>query len=123
MATKGQVFQKYDLAFKIELVERYLRGEVGGVKRAAREAGLKSSTQLRNWIKKYQAGELTEAAVDQRGRSGGGNKHRHPRTRFESTEDEIAYLRLENEYLKKKLLTQGEPESSIASLWSSKNPK
>jgi len=69
MAKKGSSFEKYDLAFKIWLVEKYLSGEDGGVKTLAAKAGLKSKTQLRDWIKKYQAGELTDADADKRGQA------------------------------------------------------
>jgi len=123
MAKKGSKFQKYELSFKIALVEKYLRGEGGGIKRLAKENGLKSSRQLQDWIKKHQAGELTEAGADKRGKHEGNKRNGRPKTKFASKEEEWEYLRLENEYLKKKLLAQGESENSIASLWSSKNLK
>jgi transposase-like protein len=116
-----RTYQHYDLTFKIELVKLYLAGE-GSVKKLTKEHGLKSTRQLRHWVKKYQDGELTEAEADKRGRSSHGKRSR-PKTRFASKEEEWEYLRLENEYLKKKLLAQGESESSIANLWSSKNLK
>jgi transposase len=120
--TKGaRQFQHYDLEFKIKLVTLYLEGE-GSCKGLAKEYGLKDSRQLRNWLKKCQDGKLTETEADKRGKSGNGKRGR-PKTRFQNKEEELEYLRFENEYLKKKLLAQGEPESSIASLWSSKNPK
>jgi transposase len=122
MPNKGSKQQRYALDFKIWLVKKYLSGEGGGVKRLSKENGLKSERQLRAWIKKYQAGELTEAESDNRGRSTSCRKGR-PRTRFSSKEEEWEYLKLENEYLKKKLLAQGESEISIANLWSSKNLK
>jgi transposase len=122
MPKKGTKQQKYSLDFKIQLVEKYLRGEGGGVKRLSKETGLKSDRQLRAWIKKYQAGELTETESDKRGRKVGCRKGR-PKTTFFSMTEELEYLKIENEYLKKKLQTQGESETFIANLWSSKNLK
>jgi transposase-like protein len=99
----------------------YIEGE-GGYKGLARAYGLKDSRQLRNWLKKYQDGKLTETEADKRGKSSNG-KHGRAKTRFETKEEEWEYLRFENEYLKKKLLTQGKTENFIANLWSSKNLK
>jgi transposase-like protein len=121
MANKGSSFAKYSLSFKIWLVEKYLAGE-GGVETLALSNGLKSKTQLKEWIKKYSRGELTEASVDNRG-CGKGSRKGRPRTKFESQEQQLEYLKLENEYLKKKLLSQGQPATCIANLWSSKNLK
>ena len=116
MSNKGVKFQHYDLDFKIKLAKLYLEGE-GSFKGLSKEYGLKDSRQLRNWVKKYEEGELTEALSDRRGNRG------RPKKIFNGREEECEYLRLENEYLKKKLLAMGEPESSVANLWSSKNLK
>jgi transposase len=86
----------------------------------AKACGLKSERQLRDWVKKYQAGELTAADANRRVRNISRPK---AKTKFADREEEFEYLKLENEYLKKKLLLQGEPESFIANLWSSKNLK
>ena len=115
---KGTKFQKYSLELKIEVVEKYLRGE-GGQKKLTRDNGLKSRSQLRAWVKKYQAGELTVADVDKRGQGSKGRR----KTKFTNKTEELEYLKFENEYLKKKLLAQGESKSFIANLWSSKNLK
>lgn len=121
MANKGSSFIKYSLEFKIWLVEKYLAGE-GGIETLALSNGLKSKTQLKDWIRKYRLGELTETNADKRGCGAGSHKGR-PREKFESQEQQLEYLKLENEYLKKKLLSQGQPASCIANLWSSKNLK
>lgn len=71
MAKKGSNFTKYSLEFKLWLVEKYLAGE-GGVETLALSNGLKSKTQLKDWIKKYRQGELTETAVDKRGSGSAG---------------------------------------------------
>jgi transposase-like protein len=116
MAEKGQQFQRYDLEFKIKLVMLYLEGE-GGFRCLAKKYGLKDARQLRDWVKKYKNGELTENKADRRG------KCCYRKRNFLNKEEEWEYLRLENEYLKKKLLAEGGSEICIADLWSSKNLK
>ena len=106
----------YDLEFKIKLAELYLEG-AGGIRTLAKEYGLKSDKQLRDWVSKYKNGELTEEKADQRG------KYSFNKRIFKSPEEEMKYLLLENDHLKKKLRSMGEPESFFANLWSSKNLK
>ena len=68
MAKKGQKYNKYSYEFKIEAVEKYLSGELGGMTFATRKLGLKNHGQLRNWIKLYkQDPELLNQ--DNRGRA------------------------------------------------------
>ena len=116
MAKKREKYVYHDLEFKIKLVRLYLEGN-GGYRALAREYGIKNSTQLRDWVKKYKNGELTEENSDRRG------KCTFLKKIFKNKDEEMEYLKHENEYLKKKLLLMGEPESSIANLWSSKNLK
>jgi len=116
MAKKRETYVYHDLEFKTKLVTLYLEGK-GGYRTLAKEYGLKQGTQLRDWVKKYKNGELTEADSDRRG------KCTFLKKIFKNRDEEIEYLKLENEYLKKKLLLMGEPENSIANLWSSKNLK
>ena len=112
MANKSK---QYSIELKIKVVELYLNG-AGSLGQLCKEYGLSCKKILREWIKKYKAGELTEKVVSQ-------SQRWHKRTKFKSKEDEWEYLKLENEYLKKKLLSQGESEEFIANLWSSKNLK
>lgn len=116
MAKKRQKYVYHDLEFKLKLVKLYLDG-VGGYRPLAEEYGLKSSRQLKDWVKKYKNGELTEEKADQRGKFSFNKKI------FKTKEEEFEYLKIENEYLKKKLLSMGEPASFIANLWSSENLK
>jgi len=115
MAKKRKTYVYHDLEFKSKLVKLYLEGN-GGYRTLAREYGV-NSTQIRNWVKKYKNGELTEENYDKRGKGTFNKKI------FKNTDEEKEYLKLENEYLKKKLLSMGESESFIANLWSSKNLK
>ena len=116
MAKKRQAYIYHDLDFKIKLVILYLEGK-GGYRTLAKEYGLKSAHQLRDLVEKYQNGELTKENSDRRG------KCTFLKKTFNSREEEIEYLKIENEYLKKKLLSMGEPETFIVNLWSSKNLK
>jgi transposase-like protein len=98
------------------LVKLYLEG-TDGFRPIAKEYGLKSAHQLRDWVIKYKNGELTEDKSDQRG------KYSFNKKIFKNAEEKMEYFMLEKDYLKKKLLSMGEPESFIANLWSSKNLK
>jgi len=116
MAKRGKKNIYHDLEFKKKLVMLYLEGS-GGYRTLAREYGLRHHTLLRDWVRKYKNGELTEKDYDNRG------KGTFKKKIFKNTDEEKEYLKLENEYLKKKLLSMGESESLIANLWSSKNLK
>ena len=61
----------------------------------AKEYGLKDAGQLRDWVRKYQIGELTEEKSDQRG------KYSFNKKIFKNAEEEMEYVKLENDYLKK----------------------
>jgi transposase-like protein len=98
MTNKAKTHQHFDLDFKIKLVTLYLEGE-GSQTGLAKKYGIKDSRQLRRWLKKYQNGELTEKGVDKRGHN--SNKCGRTKRKFTSMEEELKYLRLENQYLKK----------------------
>jgi transposase-like protein len=106
--------KKYSIELKVKVVELYLSG-TSNLEQLCKEYEISGKRILREWIRKYKAGELTEnqQASDQW----------YWRKKFKNKEDEWEYLKLENEYLKKKLLSQGESEEFIANLWSSKNLK
>jgi transposase len=116
MAKREEKYIVHDLEFKIKLVKLYLEG-AGGFRSLAREYGVKHGHQIRDWVIKYKNGELTEDKADRRGKCSFNKKI------FKTPEEEMECLKLENAYLKKKLLSMGEPESFIANLWSSKNLK
>ena len=105
MAKKGQKYNKYSYEFKIEAVEKYLSGELGGMTFATRKLGLKNHGQLRNWIKLYkQDPELLNQ--DNRGRASikdGVKKGRPKQIKLNefSKDEQIEYLKMENAILKK----------------------
>jgi transposase-like protein len=92
MAIKRQVFQNYTEEFKLKAVEMYLNGKCG-YRTLSAQLGLRSSTQLKNCVKKY---EENQTLVDQRGRT--TSPHNSPiqgrsRTRFQSVEEERDYYK------------------------------
>ena len=105
MAKKGQKLNKYSYEFKIEAVEKYLSGELGGCTNAARELGLRNKTQLLNWTKLYkQDPELLKQ--DNRGKASikdGVKKGKSKQIKLNelSKDEQIEYLKMENAILKK----------------------
>lgn len=89
---------RYSIEFKKKAVEMYLSGEHGGINTLTKNLGLKSHTQIKQWIAKYK--ELGVKGLEsQTGRTKGISIGR-PRKKFLSPEEEIVRLRAENEYLK-----------------------
>ena len=95
----GRVNNKYPSELKIKVVKKYLEGGVS-TQDLAEEFGVPSKTQIHNWVKKYE--ELGEKAFkfETRGnpkeKRGVGNDFL-----FDNLEDELRFLRMENEYLKR----------------------
>lgn len=88
--------QTYSKEFKEEAVRLYLEGSIS-YDALSRQLGLKSKTQLRQWVAKVKRGE---SLGDGRGKSGNSRKGR-PRTQFASLEEKLAYVEAERDYLKK----------------------
>lgn len=86
----------YSKEFKEEAVRLYLEGSEG-YKKLTKRLGLKSKTQLRDWVAKVRRGESLD---DERGKSSSPRKGR-PRTKFDSLEEKLAYVEAERDYLKK----------------------
>ncbi|MFB7142942.1 transposase [Gottfriedia sp. NPDC056225] len=98
MPLKGTKFKKYSIEFKLKAVKRYEDG-FGSYVSISEELGLRSSTQLKEWVKKYRNGELFD---DQRGKSKANNPFADfTKTEFSSIEEENKYLKAQIEYLKK----------------------
>ena len=104
MAKKGTKFKKYTPEFKKEAVERYLSGEFGGLVLTARALGLRSDTQLWNWVNLYrQDPELLKQDGRRLGKKDGVRKGRPKQKDLDAmTKDEqIEYLKMEVAVLKK----------------------
>lgn len=97
MAKKGQTFQSYTEEFKLEAVRAYLQGS-SSYKVVAQQRGIRSCTQLKVWVKKWQDGE----AFDERKEGGLNPLKGRPRTIFGSVEEERDYLKAQVDYLKKR---------------------
>lgn len=100
MARKGQTFQHYTEEFKIKAVNMYEEGNKS-YQTLATELGLRSSTQLKNWVRKYRENQSLE---DQRGKETGSSNPfvGRPKTVFKNVEEERDYLKAQVEYLKKR---------------------
>lgn len=106
MAKKGTKFNKYTPEFKVEVAEAYLSGKYGGSNMVAKHYNVPSHEQVDSWVKKYRESGPESLSVETRGRASikDGVKKGRPRKKgLESmTKDEqIAYLKMENEILKK----------------------
>lgn len=97
MAKVGQKFSTYTTEFKAEAVRLYEQEKLG-YKTIAKLLGVKSHSQIRDWVAKHQSGQTFD---DQRGKSTAWRKGR-PRIRFSSVEEELAYVKAERDYLKKR---------------------
>ncbi|WP_410982499.1 transposase [Bacillus cereus] len=85
MAKKGSTFQTYSNELKIQAVESFLNGE-GSQSAIAKKYGLKSRTQLIDWVRKYQE---TGGISDSRGKSS-GNRDFPPLERSSSYDNCLA---------------------------------
>lgn len=89
----------YTKELKLKAVSLYIKNGQSAIS-VARELSIKNKTQVQRWVTMYK--EKGEKAFDteNRGKSKGPRKGR-PKTNFNSVEEELKYLRMENEFLKK----------------------
>jgi len=99
MAKKGSKFTKYSYEFKTIVVEDYLSGKSGGYKAVSQKHGLKSKTQVEEWVKIYRENPMT-LAQDKRGTHWSGKSKSKELASME-LEEKIKYLEMENAILKK----------------------
>jgi len=101
----GKPNNKYSYEFKKEAVEKYFTGQYGGYDILSARLGLRSSKQLRNWVKLYrQDPELPKQ--DNRGKASkkdGVRKGRPKKVILDelSKDEQIEHLKMENAILKK----------------------
>lgn len=110
MPVKGQIFQHYTEEFKLKAIEMYLNSE-GSYRSLSDQLGLRSATQLKNWVKKFGEGKKL---VDQRGKNSSTDNplKGRPKTRFQSVVEDRDYYKAQVEYLKKRYPNQhGEVKS------------
>lgn len=100
MAKQGSKFNKYSYEFKLTAVEDYLSGNYGGMLQVCRKHGIKSKTQLKNWLKIYND-DPKSLAIDNRGKAIGAGRPKTIRLNEMSLEQQNEYLKMENDILKK----------------------
>ncbi|CCF14383.1 transposase family protein [Brevibacillus laterosporus GI-9] len=100
MAKKSQKFKCYSEEFKLKAVNLYQERGMS-YKAITKALGIPSSTQVRQWVRKFNSGE---GFMDKRGKSRSGNHPfiGRPRTKFSTVEEERDYLKAQVEYLKKR---------------------
>ena len=100
----GKPNNKYSPEFKKEAVEKYLSGLYGGYDLLSRELGLRSSRQLKDWVRKYLLDpELLDQDGRHLGKKDGVQKGRPKKVNLEelSLEEQVEHLKMENAILKK----------------------
>lgn len=94
-------YRKYSGEFKERVVKEYLSGEVGGAVKLAKKHGVRSPTQVKKWSKAYQE-DPKSLYYETRGRqSKGGGRPKKINLEDLSLQEQVAYLKMENEILKK----------------------
>ena len=88
---------EYPAEFKLKAVKTYLEGNHGGYAKVAEMFGMKDTKCLRKWVKQYQ--EKGEEYFINKKVENREFMYKTP----QSYEEEILYLKAENEYLKELL--------------------
>ena len=92
----GKIIE-YPKEFKIKAVKTYLSGEAGGYRKVAEMFGMTDTKSLRRWVKQYE--EKGEDAFVEPVIATKEFLVKSPK----DVEEEILYLKAENEYLKRLL--------------------
>ena len=107
MAKKNTKFNNYSPEIKKEAVEVYLNGKNGGLGSVCKKYGIRDKHTLRDWIKKYKK-DPESLKVDGRylRKTDDPNKGRPKKIdlEFMSKDEQIEYLKMENDILKKRRL-------------------
>lgn len=90
---------KYDKQLKLKAVRMYLNEGLSYLK-VAEILHIKNKTQVQRWVSLYNDKGETAFDEETRGKCNHIRKGR-PKTKFKSIEEELNYLRMENEFLKK----------------------
>ncbi|WP_438285207.1 IS3 family transposase [Bacillus pseudomycoides] len=103
MVKKGTTFNTYSDELKLSAVQSYLNGE-GSYQVIAKQYNIRSSTQLKDWVKKYkELGDITDTRGKNSGTQGIPNPLKGKRVHFNSVEEERDYYKAQVAYFKKAL--------------------
>jgi len=91
---------KYSGELKLKAVKLKLEGIP--TKEIMSKLGIRSSTQIRNWVLKYKTSGKNALFEDNTGKASGVGQGR-PKTNFNSLEEKVKHLEKENEWLKKSI--------------------
>lgn len=91
--------KKYSKELKLKAVNLYIKEGYSSYK-IAEMLNIRSKTQVQNWIKDYKNKGETAFNEETRGRFKNISLENDNR-KFKSVEEELKYLRMENEFLKK----------------------
>lgn len=95
----GRVNNKYSKEFKIKVIKKYLEGGYS-TQDLAEEFGVASRTQIHNWVKKYEKEGESAFIFETRGNPK-SKKLAERSFIFNNLDDELQFLKIENEYLKR----------------------
>ena len=99
-----RIQRKYSKETKLKAIDMYLNQHIGA-NTIAKELGLSEKKRVYDWVKKYEAEGEKAFDVEKRGKAtkttNGSIRKGRPKTKFSSLEEEVEYLRMENEFLKK----------------------
>lgn len=92
MRKTGRMNNRYPEELKMQAVRRVTEGNIS-YREVARQLGIRNKSQVEVCVKRYRKGQPFQQEAPRKGR---------PQTKFTSLEEEMAYLRAEIEYLKKR---------------------
>jgi len=92
MGKTGRTNSSYSEELKMQAVQLALEGNIS-YREVARQLDIRNKTQVEVWVKRFREGQPLQQEIVRKGRT---------RTKFASVEEEMAYLRAEIEYLKKR---------------------
>ncbi len=93
--------QKYSRELKLKVVKMYIDESKSGIE-ITKELGLTDKSRVYKWVRMYKEHGETVFDEEKRGKLTGTRKGR-PKKNFDSSEEKIKYLEMENEILKKQL--------------------
>ena len=103
-------YNRYSKKLKLAAVKTYLGSNISA-EVLAKNLGVKSDTQILDWVKKYK--ELGEAAFDRKRKIIIDEKKMERERRKLSLKKENEYLRMENDYLKKLYILQMKERGTV----------